>query len=66
LWKQESFVVLRSLRNEFFRILLDSYLQEFCWRFNRRHAQPSMFDTLLGELAAKPPMTYKKLTREVF
>ena len=45
---------------------LDSYLQEFCWRFNRSHAQPSMFDTLLGELAAKPPMTYKKLTREVF
>lgn len=45
---------------------LDSYLQEFCWRFNRRHAQPSMFDTLLGELAAKKPMTYKTLTREVF
>jgi transposase-like protein len=45
---------------------LDSYLQEFCWRFNRRRMQPFMFDALLAELAAKKPMTYKTLTREVF
>jgi transposase-like protein len=45
---------------------LDSYLQEFCWRFNRRRMQPFMFDALLSELAAKKPMTYKTLTREVF
>ena len=45
---------------------LDSYLQEFCWRFNRRRMQPFMFDALLAELASKKPMTYKTLTREVF
>jgi transposase-like protein len=45
---------------------LDSYLQEFCWRYNRRKLQPWMFDTLLREVATKKPMTYKKLTREVF
>lgn len=45
---------------------LDSYLQEFCWRFNRRKLQPFMFSTLLGELVKKEPMTYRKLTREVF
>jgi ISXO2-like transposase domain len=34
---------------------LDSYLQEFCWRFNRRHMQPEMFDALLHEVATKKP-----------
>jgi transposase-like protein len=45
---------------------LDSYLQEFCWRYNRRKLQPFMFNTLLTELTKKKPLTYKKLTREVF
>jgi transposase-like protein len=45
---------------------LDSYLQEFCWRYNRRGMQPFMFQTLLSELTKKKPLTYKKLTREVF
>ena len=45
---------------------LDSYLQEFCWRYNRRKLQPFMFSTLLTELTRKQPLTYKKLTREVF
>jgi len=45
---------------------LDSYLQEFCWRYNRRKMQPWMFDVLLHEVATKKPMTYKTLTREVF
>jgi transposase-like protein len=45
---------------------LDSYLQEFCWRYNRRKLQPWMFGTLLTELTHKKPMTYKKLTREMF
>jgi transposase-like protein len=45
---------------------LDSYLQEFCWRYNRRKMQPWMFDTLLREVATKKPMTYRHLTREVF
>jgi len=45
---------------------LDSYLQEFSWRYNRRGMQPFMFNTLLTELTKKEPLTYKKLTREVF
>lgn len=45
---------------------LDSYLQEFCWRFNRRRMQPQMFDALLREVASKEPLTFKKLTRELF
>jgi transposase-like protein len=45
---------------------LDSYLQEFCWRYNRRGMQPWMFDTLLRELVTKKPLPYKTLTREVF
>ena len=45
---------------------LDSYLQEFSWRFNRRHLQPFMFQTLLTELVTKKPLTYKTLTREIF
>jgi len=45
---------------------LDSYLGEFCWRYNRRKMQPWMFQTLLRELVTKKPMTYKTLTRETF
>ncbi len=45
---------------------LDSYLGEFCWRYNRRSMQPWMFQTLLRELVTKKPMTYKTLTKEVF
>ncbi len=45
---------------------LDSYLQEFCWRYNRRSIQPWMFETLTRELVTKKPLTYRKLTREVF
>ena len=45
---------------------MDSYLQEFCWRFNRRHMQPYLFDILLGELAGHKPLTFKRLTREIF
>jgi transposase-like protein len=45
---------------------LDSYLQEFSWRYNRRKLQPFMFQALLTELTRKEPLTYKKLTRETF
>jgi transposase-like protein len=45
---------------------LDSYLQEFCWRFNRRNMQPIMFGAMLRELVTKKPMTYRYLTRQVF
>lgn len=36
---------------------LDSYLAEFCWRFNRRSLQPWMFQTLMQELVTKKPLT---------
>jgi transposase-like protein len=45
---------------------LDSYLQEFCWRYNRRHMQPFMFENMMRELVTKKPLTYKTLTRETF
>jgi hypothetical protein len=45
---------------------LDSYLDEFCWRFNRRGMQPMIFGAMLHELVTKKPMTYRHLTREVF
>ena len=45
---------------------LDSYLGEFCWRFNRRKMQPWMFQTLLRELVTNKPMTYRELTKEIF
>lgn len=44
------------------KVHLDSYLGEFCWRYNRRSSQPWMFDTLLREVSSKPPMPYKELT----
>jgi predicted ATP-grasp superfamily ATP-dependent carboligase len=45
---------------------MDSYLGEFCWRFNRRHMQPYMFDLALRNLSERKPLPFKKLTREVF
>jgi transposase-like protein len=45
---------------------MDAYLQEFCWRFNRRHMQPWMFDILLREVTKGKPLTYKTLTRDIF
>jgi transposase-like protein len=45
---------------------LDSYLQEFSWRWNNRHMQPQLFDMLLSKLSESKPLTFRKLTREVF
>jgi transposase-like protein len=45
---------------------MDSYLSEFCWRFNRRHMQPYLFDMALRNLGDHKPLTFKKLTREIF
>ena len=45
---------------------MDSYLQEFCWRFNRRHMQEHLFDMALRNLGDHKPLTFKKLTREIF
>jgi hypothetical protein len=43
---------------------LDRYLGEFCWRYNRRHQQPQLFDMALKNLAARKPLPYKDLTFE--
>ena len=45
---------------------LEAYLNEFCWRYNRREQQKEMFDALLKNIAAGRPLTYKTLTRETF
>jgi transposase-like protein len=45
---------------------MDSYLGEFCWRFNRRAMQPQLFDLALHNLAERKPLTFKKLTQEIF
>jgi transposase-like protein len=59
----------RGLVGSFHRISGDhiqAYLDEFCWRYDRRGVQKEMFDALLENVAAGKPLTYKKLTREVF
>jgi transposase-like protein len=45
---------------------IDSYLSEFSWRFDRRHMQPQLFDLALHNLAERKPLTFKKLTQEIF
>ena len=42
---------------------LDSYLGEFCWRYNRRGVQPWLFNMALVSLAENKPMPYKELTK---
>jgi hypothetical protein len=59
----------RALVGSFHRLKQDhieAYLNEFCWRYDRRGQQKTMFDSLLTNVAAGKPLTYKKLTREVF
>ena len=59
----------RALVGSFHRLEQDhieAYLNEFCWRYDRRGAQKQMFDALLTNVAAGKPLTYKKLTREIF
>ncbi len=38
------------------------YLDEFCYRFNRRYHEAEMFDRLLLACAIAPPITYDELT----
>lgn len=45
---------------------LEAYLNEFCWRYNRREQQKDMFDALLKNVASGRPLTYRTLTRETF
>jgi transposase-like protein len=45
---------------------IDAYLHEFCWRYSRRTQQPMMFGELLTNVTKGKPLTYKRLTREMF
>jgi transposase-like protein len=40
---------------------LQAYLDEFVFRFNRRHDRPAAFHRLLGLAASRQPMTYQML-----
>jgi len=42
---------------------IQRYLDEFCYRFNRRHREAELFDRLLLACASAPPLTYDELTR---
>ncbi len=41
---------------------LQNYLDEFCYRFNRRHHESELFGRLLLACVAAPPKTYDELT----
>ena len=38
----------------------------FSWRFDRRHLQPQLFDLALHNMSERKPLTFKKLTQEIF
>jgi len=42
---------------------IQRYLDEFCYRFNRRYREAELFDRLLTAGVAAPPLTYDELTR---
>jgi len=42
---------------------IQRYLDEFCYRFNRRKREAELFDRLLLACATAPPLTYDELTR---
>jgi transposase-like protein len=40
---------------------LDRYMREFCWRYNRRRMQASIFDLALTSMVSRTPLPYKTL-----
>ena len=40
---------------------LDRYMREFCWRYNRRRMQNSIFEMALASMVSRTPLPYKKL-----
>jgi len=40
---------------------LDRYMREFCWRYNRRRVQSSIFDLALDSMLNRAPLPYKNL-----
>ncbi len=45
---------------------LDSYLQEFVYRFNRRGFEQALFEHVIRAAATASPLTYEQLTAEPF
>jgi hypothetical protein len=41
---------------------IQQYLNEFCYRFNRRHRENELFDRLLRACATAPQITHDELT----
>jgi len=40
---------------------LDRYMREFCWRYNRRRMQASIFELALTSMVTRSPLPYKTL-----
>ena len=40
---------------------LDRYMREFCWRYNRRRMQTSIFEMALASMVSRSPLPYKTL-----
>ena len=40
---------------------LDRYMREFCWRYNRRRMQASIFEMALTSMVTRSPLPYKTL-----
>jgi transposase-like protein len=40
---------------------LDRYMREFCWRYNRRRMQASIFEMALESMVSRTPLPYKTL-----
>jgi transposase-like protein len=55
---------LRGTHNGVSKKHLDRYLQEFVYRFNRRHFEHDLFDHVIEPASAAPPLTYGQLTAE--
>jgi hypothetical protein len=42
---------------------LTRYMQEFCWRYNRRGMQPWIFGMTLNNMICRKPLPYKELVK---
>ncbi len=42
---------------------LERYMKEFCWRYNRRGAQPWIFGMALNNMVCHKPLSYKELIK---
>ena len=42
-------------------LALDRYMRKYCWRYNRRRMQASIFEMALASMVSRTPLPYKKL-----